>query len=217
MDYYLNRDEKFRKPLSIVKIIYVLTGIAIVIYGITQRSSYIIMVAGGTVFLIPGIFLVRKLFHVSAGLQMETYIYIFSYLGWSLGGAAMVYDKIPQFDKLVHTLSGGFVSMIMLCLYLMLERGNKKQNPATKYFFVGFGSVAVAGLFELCEFALAPIMQRDLQHVNDTGVTDTMMDIIVCTVGTIITLIVMGRSERGKHDPFTDAAMGFVCRNPLKK
>ena len=48
--------------------------------------------------------------------------------------------------------------------------------------------MAVAALFEIGEFALAPIVGRDLQRVIGTGVTDTIVDMIVCLVGTVCVL-----------------------------
>ena len=213
MDYYVKQDEKFRKPLLTVQIIYCIAALVLVIHGIHEKSGYIISVSAGTVLLIPCLPLAAKLFHLKRGIQMELYVYIFSFLGWTLGGAAMVYDLLPGFDKVVHFLSGIFVSMIAMCIYEMLQRGSQEENRPLRCLFIFFASVAVAGLFELCEFALTPVMGRDLQHVIDTGVTDTMQDIIACTAGTVAFLLVSARSAKGKHDPFTNAAMAFTAKN----
>lgn len=212
MNRAIANDEKFRIILKIVQIIYILTGVGLTVYGCIQRDGYVILVSAGTLFLVPGMMLVRKLFHFRGGWQMETAIYIFSYLGWTLGGAAGVYGLLPGFDKVVHCLSGVFVSMLALAFYRMLA-GQRKQDTALSCFFVFFASMAVAGLFELCEFTLAPIMNRDLQHVLDSGVTDTMMDMVVCLIGTIVFVLLMIRSSHGKHDFLTDGPEAFAALN----
>ena len=219
MERAIAHDEKYRVILRIVQVLYALTGLGLTIYGCVRRDSYVIFVSAGTLFLIPGMMLLRRLLHLRGGWQMETAIYLFSFLGWTLGGAAGVYGLLPGFDKVVHCLSGVFVSMVALAFYRMLA-GRREKDTALSCFFVFFASMAVAGLFELCEFALAPLMQRDLQHVLDTGVMDTMMDMLVCLIGTVVFVLLMIRSSRGKHDFLTDGPEAFAAlngRNDLEK
>ena len=212
MERAIAHDEKYRVILRIVQLIYALTGIGLTIYGCVRQDSYVIFVSAGTLVLIPAMELLRRLLHLRGGWQLETAIYLFSYLGWTLGGAAGVYGLLPGFDKAVHCLSGVFVSMMALAFYRMLA-GRREKDTALRCFFVFFASMAVAGLFELCEFALAPIMQRDLQHVLDTGVMDTMMDMLVCLVGTVVFVLLMIRSSHGKHDFLTDGPEAFAAQN----
>ncbi len=215
MESLIQKDQKYKKVLRIVRIIYVLTAVFLTGNGLLHRNAYDSLLPISTLLMIPGLYLARRLFHWKGGWQLETYIYIFSYLGWTLGGAASVYGLIPGYDKLVHCLSGVFVGIMALAFYEMLERYHSKEgeNPATGCFFVFFASMAVAGLFELCEYALAPIMGRDLQHVLDTGVSDTMGDMFVCLVGTLVVVWLMIRNIHGKHDPLTDAAKVFIVQN----
>ena len=212
MERAIANDEKFRPILKIVQIIYILTGLGLTIWGCTRRDSYVILVSAGTLILVPGMMLLRKLLHLKGGWQMETAVYLFSFLGWTLGGAAGVYGLLPGFDKIVHCLSGVFVSMLALAGYRMLA-GKREKDTALSCLFVFFASMAVAGMFELCEFALAPVMHRDLQHVLDTGVMDTMMDMLVCLIGTVVFVLLMIRSSHGKHDFLTDGPEAFAARN----
>ena len=105
--------------------------------------------------------------------------------------------------------------MLSLALFRMVERARpiSEQGKATACLFVLFASMAVAGVFELCEYALAPLVGRDLQHVLDTGVTDTMGDIFVCLCGTLVSVALLLRSFRGKHEPLSDAANAFALQN----
>jgi uncharacterized membrane protein YjdF len=216
MEICLERDEAGKKVLTVVRIIYVITGIVLTVLGFIHHSSYEIITSAGTVILLPGLYLLRRIFKCRGGWLLEAYLYIYTYLSWMLGGAAQLYTYLPHYDKFVHCVSGFFVSAVALTLYRMLERRHSRdgENPATESIFVFSASMAVAGLFELCEYALAPIMHRDFQHVLDSGVTDTMMDMFVCLIGTLISMILIIRSHKGKHNFITDAADAFVLQNP---
>jgi len=180
-----------------------------------RQNSYSLINALCTFLLVPALWAARRLLRWEGGWQIELFVYAFACLGWTLGGAAECYETIPHFDKLVHMLSGVFVSMLALALFRMLERERPiaAQGKATACLFVLFASMAVAGMFELCEYALAPLVGRDLQHVLDTGVSDTMGDLFVCLVGTLASVALLIRSFRGKHDFLTDAANAFALQN----
>lgn len=215
MEKTLQREDHFRRALLPVRILYTLGGICVAVLGIYKGSAYQAVNACGTLALIPALILLRKWLKIQGGWELETHIYLFIFLSWTLGGAAGFYSLIPYFDKAVHCLSGVFVSMLALGGYRMLEpdsRRERKYRPAA-YLFVFFASMATAGIFELCEFTLSPILQMDLQHVLDTGVADTMQDMLVCMVGTFFVLLLMVRASCGKHDPITGAAEALAEQN----
>lgn len=216
MDYFIKRDGKFRIPLLVCKIVYILTASAVTAVGIIHKSAYEALLAVSTLILFPGIYLFRRISKYKGGLQLEFFIYIFTLLSWTLGGAAEFYSLIPYYDKLIHFLSGIFVSVLALTLFELLERKRERAGCAEGCVFVFSASMAVAGIFELCEFVLSHITGRDLQQVANTGVNDTMGDMFVCMLGTLITLLFMIRAYHGKHDFFTDAAKAFAYQNPKK-
>ena len=215
----LKRDDRYQHILTAVRILYILTGIFLGVRACLHHNSLVALNSFGTLILIPGLCLVRRLFHWTGGRQLETYIYIFIYLSWTLGGAGGLYGLIPYYDKAVHFLSGLFVALLGLVLFRMLESRHSRdgENKATGCMFVFFNSVAFSGLFEICEFVLDLITHSELQHVLDTGVTDTMQDIIACTLGALVFLFLMIRSCHGKRDPVTDAAEVFVYQNTVER
>ena len=215
MERQIKKDDRYRNVLLVTQIIYILFGIGIAVVGILYHSAYTALNAMGTLLFVPALALVRHFCRIQGGYQLETYLYFFTFLSWTLGGAGSVYGLLPGYDKVVHCLSGLFVSIFALALYRILEGKHSREgeNPATACVFVFAASMAVAGIFELIEYTLAPIMGRDLQHVQDTGVGDTMQDMLVCLVGTIVFIFLMIRNIHGKHDPFTDSAEVFAWRN----
>lgn len=219
MERFLAKDQHYKKVLKVIKIIYILTSIGLTVGGFIHHNVFEILTSLSTLLLFPALYLVRRWTGWQGGYQLETYIYLFTYLSWTLGGVAAFYTLLPGYDKLVHCLSGVFVSLLALTFYRLLERRHSREgeNPATVCFFVFFASMAVAALFELGEFTMAPLVGRDFQHVLETGVGDTMGDIFVCMLGTLVVVALMVRSCHGRHDFFTDAAEAFALQNPPRE
>ena len=82
--------------------------------------------------------------------------------------------------------------------------------------FTFFGSMAVAGLWEVGEYLISFIVGLDLQRVAATGVSDSMQDMIVAMIGTLATLPFAWRLAQGKRDLLTGAVDAFIELN-LKK
>ena len=219
MESYIEKDKKFLPALRVIRVLLVLIAIAVAVRAMLIGSRYELLNSLSTLLVIPALALIRHLFRWKGGWQLEFYIYCFCILSWSIGGALELYDKVPYFDKVVHCLSGVFVSLLALALFSMLERRRSPQGEinATACFFTFFASMAVAGMFELCEYFLSPIAGRDMQHVLETGVSDTMGDMFVCMLGTIVVILILIRACRGGRNPFTDAARAFVLQNPAKE
>lgn len=217
MDALIERDERFRPVALATKILYALFSAYLVISGAVRGDSYRFVMGLGTYFLFPLFWALYRVFRWKSGYQLEFCVYVFTFLAYPLGGTAEFYQKIRGFDKVAHTLSGVFVALLALALFLYLERNRplREHNAPTAVLFVFFCSMAVAGLFEVCEWAAAAITGRDLQHVLGTGVNDTMQDILVCLVGTLLFCPLVPRFYRGKYDPLTGAVAGFLAKNGL--
>lgn len=215
LERLMQKEAHFHAALRFVRAAYAIFGVAVAGRGGLRHSSYEWINGLSTLLLIPGLALMRRMFRWKGGAQLEILVYAFACLSWTLGGAAECYEAIPYFDKAVHTLSGVLVSMLALALFRVLERARPipAQGKSTACLFMLFASMAVAGMFELCEYALAPFVGRDLQHVLDTGVSDTMGDIFVCLCGTLVSVALLLRSFRGKHSFLTDAADAFALQN----
>ena len=122
---------------------------------------------------------------------------------------------IPGFDKVAHTLSGVFVSLLCLILFYALKPGHavEPRDAALAAAFMFLGSMAVAGLWEIGEYLVSLLVGLDLQRVEATGVADSMQDMIVAMVGTLATLPFALRLTRGKRDLLTGAVEAFVELN----
>lgn len=219
MNTYIERDDHARKAAVTMKWIYVLSGALIAIAGAMTGNMYRCFMGLVSLLVVPALAGIYRFFRLKPGWQLEIWVYVFAYLSITLGGCVDLYQKIHGFDKIAHMLSGAFTALLAFALYLYLEREHSIQSlsSVTTMLFVFFASMAVAALFEIGEFALAPIVGRDLQCVIGTGVTDTIVDMIVCLAGTVCALPLIMRFFRGRRNLFTDAAVAFYYKNVQHK
>ena len=140
----------------VTKILYALFSAWLVISGAVRGDMYRLVMGIGTYFLYPLFWAIYKIFRWKPGYQLEFCVYVCTFLAYPLGGTAEFYQKIQGFDKVAHTLSGVFVAMLALTLFLYLERKRplREHSVPTAVLFVFFASMAVAGLFELCEMCI---------------------------------------------------------------
>lgn len=192
---------------------YFAFNLACALYYGVRWDAYHFGIALGTLLIpaLPELF--YRLFRLRRVEQLNFCVLAFSFLGYTLGAVVDLYQRIDGFDKLVHTLSGLFVSMLCLCVYCAARPGKKPEadERLLAMLFVFFGSMAVAGLWEICEYAVHAITGRDVQRVLLTGVDDTMQDMIACLVGTLIYLPQVSRFCQGRYSPLNSLALPF-CR-----
>ena len=61
-----------------------------------------------------------------------------------------------------------------------------EQNKMFNIIFAVAIALSSACIWEIFEFSIDSLFSMNLQHNIDTGVVDTMQDIIACTLGTFI-------------------------------
>ncbi len=191
--------------------LYFAFNLACALYYGVRWDAYHFGIALGTLLIpaLPELF--YRLFRLRRVEQLNFCILAFSFLGYTLGSVVDLYQRIDGFDKLVHTLSGLFVSMLCLCVYCAARPGKSPgaDERLLAGLFVFLGSMAVAGLWEICEYAIHAMTGRDVQRVLLTGVDDTMQDMIACLVGTLIYLPQVSRFCRGRYSPLNSLALPF--------
>lgn len=215
MNTTAHMEEKFARINRIFIPFYLFLSIAAAVYYGVHQDGYHLGTSLGTLALPVGLAVFYPLFKLKSVHQLNFLVLAFSMLGHTLGSALEFYQLIPYFDKFVHMLSGVFVSVLCLGLYLCI----RADAPLTRnerllaILFVFLGSMAVAGLWEISEYAVHAVTGRDVQKVAATGINDTMQDMIVCLVGTLLYLPAVSALFKGKHNFLTGAAVAFVEKN----
>lgn len=118
--------------------------------------------------------------------SLQSFYYTFSFLAYFLGSILKFYGKVEHFDTIVHFLSGVFTSLIALTIWI----GSRTKTKKTIFllFVLGFSALLAYG-WEGLEFISDYFTGKDGQHVMDTGVEDTMKDIFIALVGSILITI----------------------------
>ena len=89
----------------------------------------------------------------------------------------------------MHFLSGILTAYIGLYLIMLLKSYNKKNIIFNIIFIIGF-TLSIAFFWEVFEFVNDSLFGKDAQNVLTTGVDDTMWDMIVAFLGSIIISII---------------------------
>ena len=209
------REARFRKVNAWFLAVYGLfSAVLIVVYAV-KGDGYHLGISVGTLAVPPALELFYRLLRLKRVEQLNFLVLAFTFIAYPLGSCLDFYPMLPGFDKVAHTLSGVFVSLLCAGLFYALKPGHRveEKDAGLAMAFVFFGSMAVAGLWEIGEYLLSGIVGRDLQRVAATGVSDSMQDMIVAMAGTLATLPFVWRLTRGKRDVLTGAVDAFIALN----
>lgn len=142
----------------------------------------------------------------------------FVFLSLFLGSARDFYYRFWWWDIVLHASSGfllGIVGWIVLFLLNQTDRLPKGIRPAFLCFFGVTFAVFLGVLWEIFEFAVDSLWPEVNMMSNETGVADTMHDLIVNLVGAVIVgLMGWAHSQNGMFSYLVDSVRKFMQKNP---
>lgn len=154
-------------------------------YFLSGIDRYALGVVSLLFLLIPPV--AEALFRFKLGYALKTSVLFFCFLGFSLGTALRWFDRYLGFDNFVHALSGILFTLIGLCMYVRVGGvANRNHQKLLQISYAIFFSLAIAVFWEIGEFFGFLLTGHDSQHHLDTGVFDTMEDIIACVIGSLV-------------------------------
>lgn len=142
--------------------------------------TYLILIP---ILLAP--WLVKKILHYEVSEELKLVYFIFIFLAQFLGSGVNLYNKTIWFDKFTHFLSGILSGFIALLLLVEFKKNPYKHLIFHTIFILGIVFL-IAGGWELIEFSIDKITGSDVQHVIETGVDDTMLDMFSAFVGSLL-------------------------------
>ena len=209
------RELRFAKINRVFVPLYCLASCALAVAYALRLDGYHLGVCLGTLAIPVALRAFYLLLRLERAHQLDFLILSFSVLAYTLGSGVDFYQRFSGYDKLVHMLSGVLVSLMCMALFCALLPGGgpgRREQPLLLA-FTFFGSMAVAGLWEIGEYALSFICGRDLQNVAATGVGDSMQDMIVCMIGTLAALPAAAQLAGGKSGLISGAVWAFAEKN----
>ena len=173
-----------------------------------------ILVLGLT--LLPA-FVFRR-FHIFLPPEFQLITVAFVYLSLYLGSAKDFYYHFWWWDMILHTGSGfllGIVGFLVLFLLNQSDRLPAGIRPAFLCFFGVTFAVSLGVLWEIFEYAVDWLFPLSNMQSIETGLDDTMHDLIVNTLGAIIVgLMGWGYFKSGRYSFIGDGVRKFIRKNP---
>lgn len=120
--------------------------------------------------------------------------YLFVFLAYFLGCVVNLYQYIWWYDSLVHFFSGIFSFGVGLFLVDKLEK--VQVDAGFLLFFCLCFVMFVAGIWELFEFGADSLLKMNLQHAKETGVGDSMIDMISALCGGFFSIGVYVKAKK---------------------
>ena len=138
-----------------------------------------LLLAFATLLLAALPMLLEKLLHCR--ISLPVYIFALAYaVGPMLGHCWKLYYTVPVWDKLLH-ISGGVMFAILGAYFFDLLAKNKELSVVRTVFALCF-SMAIAVLWEFCEFGADTFLGMDMQ--NDRVVNEITSYLLGQTLGT---------------------------------
>jgi hypothetical protein len=142
---------------------------------------------------------------------------LFVFLSLFLGSATDFYYKYWWWDIVLHTGSGfllGIVGFIALFWLNSTDRIPRGMQPGFICFFAVTFAVFLGVLWEVFEFVVDRFTSANMQS-TETGVVDTMQDLIVDTIGAVIVALMgYAYARSGRYSFLADGVGKFVRSNP---
>ncbi len=183
-----------------INFLLILVSIIISFYFVFTRDNNpaLILKDASIIITITGIYIIEKIFKVHINDGIKCCYIVFVFVAHFLGATCELYNKIYWFDKFSHFVSGILTSFG--AIYILVK--NKSNKLLFNILFIISFSLGIAALWEIFEYLASYYFNMDPQKVILTGVTDTMGDIIVAFLGSILVSICYYFEHTSNHNIF---------------
>jgi len=172
-----------KKTNNILSTLIILLDIIFLVKFIGDKEPMRILIAAITPFVILLPLIIKKIFKMNEYLRFTYILLVFILL--FLGCVLEFYSKITWYDSIAHFLFGIFSGVFSLIVLKLFNKYTAK-NIYFNIFFIITMALGISALWEIWEFTSSKIFEEDIQHVLTTGVNDTMKDIILAFLGSVL-------------------------------
>lgn len=170
------------KKINITLILIAIIGS--LYYVFTRDSNIVLILKDSSIILsISALYIVQKIFKIKINEYINLVYIIFIFMAHFLGVICELYNHIYWFDKFVHFISGIVTSFVAIYLLIKFK---KDKNLFFDILYIIAITLMAASLWEVFEYLSSYYFNVDPQKVVMTGVSDTMGDIIVAFLGSIL-------------------------------
>jgi len=159
------------------------------------------------IMMLPYIF--QKIAKIKINELISTMYIVYLFCAYFMGSVIGLYHTVTGYDKLMHLVSGVLTSFLGLVVLLSFQnyKNNNKKNIWYNIIVIVSITLAIACFWEFFEFTSDKIFKGNVQHVLDTGVDDTMIDMLMAFIGSIAFCILYAIEEGKRKKGITT---GFI-------
>ncbi len=169
-----------------VRIITLAAFAGFIFLGIWESAFYTALIF--LMIMAPSV--IKKRYQLFLPFELDLAIGIFVFLSVFLGQVSDFYGRFPYWDSILHFQSGFLLGVTgFVAIYVLNKQTTKKisLSPGFISFFSVCFSLALSVVWEIFEFSVDSWFGTNWQ---ETGIPDTMGDLIVNGIGAIIVAII---------------------------
>jgi uncharacterized membrane protein YjdF len=186
-----------------------------------QQWLNAVIVLGITTLMFLPAALGRRFQLIDVPVEFEALAVVFVFAALFLGEVRGYYAKFWWWDIALHTTSGLLLGILGFLLVYLLNASSRievQMRPRFVALFAFVFAVAVGALWEIFEFSMDSLVGTQMQKPmfgDPSGLTDTMWDLIVDTLGAALISGLGWRYMHRQERSFMARWIGeFVRRNP---
>lgn len=209
---------RLHRWIAIAVAVVMTIEVALIVYERQWMNAFLLIIIM-TVILAPTLLRDRLPVRLPAELLILTLV--FSFAALFLGEVRSYYQRIWWWDIALHATSGLLLGIMgFLLVYILNEsrRIDLHMRPRFVALFAFMFAVSVGALWEVFEFSMDRIFGLNMQKPmlgDDSGLTDTMWDLIVDTLGALAISLYGWRFMRRRAESFIDRWIAkFIAGNP---
>jgi hypothetical protein len=162
--------------------------------------------------------LLKRWFRVDVPPEFQLVAALFVFCAIFLGTSLGFYGRFLWWDTALHTTSGCLLGMVgFIAVFLINGTDHRPEGMRVSLIAVfGFMFAVTLGVFwEIYEFVADNLIPGLNMQVVETGTDDTMVDMIVNTIGAaVVALLGYFYCRTGRQSFIVDGVCKFVSRNP---
>ena len=195
-----------------IKLFMAQSGHVLMENNVDAKSDYALMllqcVLGMVVMLLPGILERKLMITIPSGMVVAFALFLFCAV--YLGEVHYFYFRVPHWDTLLHTFSGFALGTVGFSIIALLNKSKSvtlSLSPAFVAIFAFCFAVTIGVVWEIYEFSVDSFSNLNMQkYILESGeslagrdaLMDTMKDLIVDSLGALVTSIVCYVSMKRK-------------------
>ncbi len=209
-----------RAHLAVLLVLQLVMAVQLVLLVVRQEAPQAVFVAAiMAVTLAPALFRSRLPVDIPSEMEVVAVLFIFATL--FLGEVRDYYERYWWWDMTLHTTSGLLLGMLGFMIVYMLNENRHvdvHMRPAFVALFAFVFAVAIGAIWEIFEFGMDRVFGTNMQPAtpgDPSGLTDTIHDLIVDTVGAaVVSLFGWRYIAKARTAHVDNWAKRFIDRNP---